>query len=78
MGPSPDVQTSCILTSLKGGPNSRELIAGQIVKVLIGIANKGERDLIVKSCETSFRYPLDFSYYTQNVCLFFLNLFIRK
>uniref|UniRef100_A0A914MCC3 Translocon-associated protein subunit alpha n=1 Tax=Meloidogyne incognita TaxID=6306 RepID=A0A914MCC3_MELIC len=66
MGPSPDVQTSCILTSLKGGPNSRELIAGQIVKVLIGIANKGERDLIVKSCETSFRYPLDFSYYTQN------------
>nr|CAD2201879.1 unnamed protein product [Meloidogyne enterolobii] len=66
MGPSPDVQTSCILTSLKGGPNSRELVAGQIVKVLIGIANKGERDLIVKSCETSFRYPLDFSYYTQN------------
>ncbi|KAL7074246.1 hypothetical protein ACQ4LE_006892 [Meloidogyne hapla] len=66
MGPSPDVQTSCILTSLKSGPNSRELIAGQIVKVLIGIANKGERDIIVKSCETSFRYPLDFSYYTQN------------
>ncbi|KAF7636456.1 hypothetical protein Mgra_00004044 [Meloidogyne graminicola] len=66
LGPSPDVQTSCILTNLRSGPSSRDLIAGQIVKVLIGIANKGERDIIVKSCETSFRYPLDFSYYTQN------------
>jgi translocon-associated protein subunit alpha len=64
IGPSPDVQTSFLFTNL----HSRELVAGQIVKFLAGLANKGEKDIIVKSCETSFRYPLDFSYHIQNVC----------
>lgn len=65
-GPSPDVQSTFLFTNLKSGPSGRELVAGQIVKFLAGLANKGEKDIIVKTCETSFRYPMDFSYHIQN------------
>jgi hypothetical protein len=68
IGPSPDVQTTFLITNHKQGPAARELLAGQIVRFLVGFANKGEKDIIVKTCETSFRYPLDFSYHIQNVC----------
>ncbi|KAH7698803.1 translocon-associated protein alpha [Aphelenchoides avenae] len=63
VGPSPDAQVSFIFTS---PPNARELVAGKVVKFLIGLANKGEKDFTVKQSETSFRYPLDFSYHIQN------------
>ena len=66
IGPSPDVQTTFLFTNIQPGPAGLELIAGQIVKFLVGLANRGEKDITVKSCETSFRYPLDFSYHIQN------------
>ncbi|KAL3089815.1 hypothetical protein niasHT_020257 [Heterodera trifolii] len=66
IGPSSDVQSSFLFTNLKSGASTRDLIAGEIVKFLVGFANKGEKDFIVKHCETSFRYPLDFSYHIQN------------
>ncbi|KAI3420240.1 hypothetical protein GPALN_003557 [Globodera pallida] len=66
IGPSPDVQSSFLFTNLKTGASTRDLIAGHMVKLLVGFANKGEKDFIVKHCETSFRYPMDFSYHIQN------------
>uniref|UniRef100_A0A914HQR1 Translocon-associated protein subunit alpha n=1 Tax=Globodera rostochiensis TaxID=31243 RepID=A0A914HQR1_GLORO len=66
IGPSPDVQSSFLFTNLKAGASTRDLIAGHMVKLLVGFANKGEKDFIVKHCETSFRYPMDFSYHIQN------------
>jgi len=63
VGPSPDAQVSILFTSPE---NSRDLIAGKIVKYLVGFANRGEKDFIINFAETSFRYPMDFSYYIQN------------
>ena len=65
IGPSSDAQITFLFTSA-AQTNSRELIAGKIVKFLIGFSNRGEKDFIVKSSETSFRYPMDFGYHIQN------------
>jgi len=65
IGPSSDVQTAILFTSQPLG-NRNELVTSQIVKFLVGFLNKGEKDFVVKHCETSFRYPLDFSYHIQN------------
>jgi len=64
IGPSPDAQVTFLFTSAVS--NSRELIAGKLVKFLVGFANRGEKDFVVKLTETSFRYPMDFSYHIQN------------
>ena len=48
-------------------PESFDLPAGRLVKVLVGFHNTGEQDFLVKSLEASFRYPQDFSYHIQNV-----------
>jgi translocon-associated protein subunit alpha len=67
IGSSVDVRTAFLFTTKSSG-NQNELISGHIVKFLIGFSNRGEKDFTVKHCETSFRYPLDFSYHVQNVC----------
>jgi translocon-associated protein subunit alpha len=63
VGPSPDAQVTFLFTS---SSTTHELVAGKIVKFLIGLANKGESNFVVKHAETSFRYPLDFTYHIQN------------
>ena len=44
-----------------------EFPANRPVRYLIGFQNRGEKDFIIKSSETSFRYPMDFNYHIQNV-----------
>lgn len=61
--PSPDAEVTVLFTHPS---SSKDLPAGQLAKFLIGFYNKGEKDFIVQYAETSFRYPMDFSYYIQN------------
>ncbi|KAL3997943.1 Translocon-associated protein (TRAP) alpha subunit family protein [Acanthocheilonema viteae] len=67
MRPSPDVHVAFIFTQPE---NSEvflsELPGGKIVQFLMGFQNRGEKDFTVNFCETSFRYPQDFSYHIQN------------
>ena len=46
---------------------STEVVAGEPVKALIGMSNKGDEDFIVTLVEGSLRYPQDFSFHIQNV-----------
>ena len=48
-------------------PGSTEVVAGEPVKALIGMSNKGDEDFIVTLVEGSLRYPQDFSFHIQNV-----------
>jgi len=64
IGPSIDAQTTFLFTT--EAARNRQLVAGRIVKILIGFLNRGEKDFIVRHCDASFRYPLDFSYHIQN------------
>ncbi|VDK79503.1 unnamed protein product [Litomosoides sigmodontis] len=61
--PSPDVHVAFIFTHPE---NSEDLPSGKLVQFLMGFQNRGEKDFTVKFCETSFRYPQDFSYHIQN------------
>lgn len=54
-------------------PESFDLPAGRLVKVLVGFHNTGEQDFLVKSLEASFRYPQDFSYHIQNFTAYEIN-----
>ncbi|KAI1711142.1 translocon-associated protein (TRAP), alpha subunit domain-containing protein [Ditylenchus destructor] len=65
-GASPDAHVSFLFTSKSPDPNTKELVAGQLVKFLVGFANHGEKDFIVKASEASFRYHMDYSYHIQN------------
>ncbi|VDM39807.1 unnamed protein product [Toxocara canis] len=66
IGASPDAYVSFLFTQPE---NSKDLPGGKLVKFLIGFHNRGEKDFIVRYCETSFRYPQDFSYHIQNFTL---------
>ena len=46
-----------------------DLPAGQPVKLLVGFSNTGNQDFIVESMDAAFRYPQDYSFYIQNVCI---------
>jgi len=46
-----------------------DLPAGQSVKLLVGFSNKGSQDFVVESMDAAFRYPQDYSFYIQNVCM---------
>lgn len=50
-------------------PESTDLPAGRVAKLLIGFKNNGSSPFVVETVEGSFRYPQDFSYYIQNVLL---------
>lgn len=56
-----------------------ELPGGKLVQFLMGFQNRGEKEFVVDFCETSFRYPQDFSYHIQNVSIFAIeyNSFVR-
>jgi len=47
-------------------PESGELFAGKLVKVLIGFQNNGTKNFVINSIDGSFRYPQDYSYHIQN------------
>ena len=74
---SPFVKTNVLFIQ----PESSELPAGRLVKMLIGFQNNGTSSFLVESIDGSFRYPQDFSYHIQNVpskkiifCHLFLNI----
>ncbi len=48
-------------------PESSDLPAGRLVKMLVGFQNNGSTDFVIETLEGSFRYPQDFSYHIQNV-----------
>jgi len=47
-----------------------DLPAGKEVKFLVGFANKGATKFVVESMDAAFRYPQDYSFYIQNVCIY--------
>ena len=55
-------------------PESSDLPAGRLVKMLVGFQNNGTTDFVVEALEGSFRYPQDFSYHIQNVIFDELNV----
>jgi len=57
-------------------PESAELQAGRLVKVLVGFHNNGTQEFLVQSLEASFRYPQDFSYHIQNFSAYEVNKLI--
>lgn len=64
--PSPDADTVILFTK---NP-SKQLPAGDVVKILVGFSNNGKSDFIVDTLDASLRYPQDFSYYIQNFTAF--------
>jgi len=62
IGPSPDAETSVLFPDYP----DKQLPAGKLIRVLIGVANRREKDFIINSVDASFRYPQDFSYHIQN------------
>ncbi|KJH47411.1 Translocon-associated protein, alpha subunit [Dictyocaulus viviparus] len=63
---SADAVVSFIFTQPASANIAKELYSGKVVKFLIGFQNRGEKDFLIKHSETSFRYPMDFSYNLQN------------
>lgn len=61
--PSEDADTYLLFTK----PTSMaEFPAGQMVRLLVGFTNKGDKEFIVETMDASFRYPQDYSFYIQN------------
>jgi translocon-associated protein subunit alpha len=60
---SPFVKTNVLFVQ----PESTDLPAGRLVKMLVGFYNNGTSGFLVQSIDGAFRYPQDFSYYIQNV-----------
>lgn len=48
-----------------------EFPAGELIKLLVGFTNKGDKDFIVETMDAAFRYPQDYSFYIQNVRPYF-------
>jgi translocon-associated protein subunit alpha len=66
---SPYVKTHVLFVK----PESSDLPAGRLVKMLVGFHNNGTSNFVVDSIDGSFRYPQDFSYYIQNFSTFDLS-----
>ena len=54
-------------------PESTDLPAGRLVKVLVGFQNTGNQEFLVRHIEASFRYPQDFQYHIQNFSVYEIN-----
>lgn len=63
---SPFVKTKVLFVQ----PDSVNLQAGRLVKLLIGFRNNGTTNFLVDGVDGSFRYPQDFSYFIQNFTAF--------
>lgn len=68
--PSADVDSTILFTR---PVNSNDLPSGKPVRFMVGFKNNGDKDFEVKSLETSFRYPQDYSFYIQNFTALVLN-----
>lgn len=66
---SPFVKTHVLFIK----PESSELPAGRLVKMLVSFHNNGSSNFVVDSLDGSFRYPQDFSYIIQNFTTFDLH-----
>jgi len=63
---SPFVRTKVLFIQ----PETSELQAGRLVKLLVGFHNNGTTPFLVDGIDGSFRYPQDFSYFIQNFTAF--------
>lgn len=72
--PSEDTDVTILFTKPVG---TNDLPSGQVVRFMVGFKNKGEKDFEVKSLETSFRYPQDYSFYIQNFTALTLNQMVE-
>ncbi|VDO83268.1 unnamed protein product [Heligmosomoides polygyrus] len=63
---SADAMVSFIFTQPALTNVVNEIYSGKVVKFLIGFQYRGEKDLLVTH---TFRYPMDFNYYLQNLTL---------
>lgn len=70
---SPFVKTNVLFVQ----PESTDLPAGRLVKMLVGFYNNGTSGFLVQSIDGAFRYPQDFSYYIQNFTTFDFNKVIE-
>ncbi|XP_017488379.1 PREDICTED: translocon-associated protein subunit alpha-like [Rhagoletis zephyria] len=73
--PSPDVDVTVFFTKPAG--NGFELPVGKEVHFLVGVQNKGSKDIVVDSMDASFRYSADFSFYLQNFTAVPYNRLVR-
>jgi translocon-associated protein subunit alpha len=71
---SPFVKTNILFVQ----PESSDLPAGRLVKLLVSFQNNGSSSFIVDSIDGSFRYPQDFSYFIQNFSTFEFNKVIES
>lgn len=71
---SPYVKTHILFVK----PESSDLPAGRLVKLLVGFHNNGSTNFLVDSIDGSFRYPQDFSYYIQNFSTFDLSKVVES
>jgi len=71
---SPFVKTNILFVQ----PESSDLPAGRLVKLLVSFQNNGTSSFIVDSIDGSFRYPQDFSYFIQNFSTFEFNKVIES
>ncbi|ELT99950.1 hypothetical protein CAPTEDRAFT_223723 [Capitella teleta] len=60
--PSPDADTYLLFTK----PVDQVFAAGELVKILVGFTNAGEKDFVVDTIDAAFHYPQDYSFYIQN------------
>lgn len=58
-------------------PESTDLPAGRLAKLLIGFKNNGTSPFVVETVDGSFRYPQDFSYFIQNFSTYHFNKVIE-
>lgn len=65
--PSENVDTFILFMNpnVPSGDN-RDIPTGQVIRILVGFTNKGDKDFTVETMEGSFRYPQDFSFYVHN------------
>lgn len=73
MTSSPFAKTNILFVN----PESSDLPAGRIAKLLIGFKNNGSSAFLVETIDGSFRYPQDFSYYIQNFSTYHFNKLIE-
>lgn len=71
---SPFAKTQVLFIS----PESTDLPAGKVAKLLIGFKNNGSAPFIVETIDGSFRYPQDFSYHIQNFSTYHFNKVIES
>jgi len=74
LGASPFARTQVLFVQ----PESSDLPAGRLARLLVGFRNNGSVPFLVETIEGSFRYPQDFSYVIQNFSTFEFNKVVES